>query len=230
MSMNLQAQIIRRVRETPDVVTLYFTVDGRPLDHTAGQYITVYFDETDIKQGKAYSLSSTPGDQYSSITVKKIGLFSGKLHGLRVGDRLTISRPYGFFYAHQDMPIIAIAAGVGIAPIWSIINHELRNKATNQTIKLFYTNKTADDIVFRGAIDDLAGRYNNVVKQYFTTRQIESPYIHRRLVVTSDIINASANSGFYVCGSQDFVSSIWRQLIEAGVHEDLISTETFFES
>ena len=228
--MKLGARVVRRVNETPDVITLYFTVDNHPLDHVAGQYITVYFDDTDVKQGKAYSLSSAPSDPYSSITVKKIGLFSGKLHDLRVGDSMTISQPYGFFYAHSDKPIVAIAAGVGIAPIWSIINHEVITKQTQQPIKLFYTNKTVDDIVFRAAIDKLADRHSNVTSRYFTTRQSSPPYVDHRITVARDIVDVADDCGYYVCGSQDFVRSMWRQLIEAGVHPDSISTETFFES
>ncbi len=230
MSMKLQAKVIGRIQETPDVVTIRFTVDGCTLDHIAGQYITVYFDDTDIKQGKAYSISSTPGGDSSSITVKKIGLFSDKLHSLKVGDSFTISQPYGFFYAHRNKPIIAIAAGVGIAPIWSIIGHEAITNKADQPIKLLYTNKTADDIVFKKAIDGLVVDHDNITAQYFTTHQSESPYTKRRIVVSKDIVDQSGSNGYYVCGSQDFVRSIWHQLVEAGINEDLISTETFFES
>ena len=229
MTTKLMVQVVKRAVNSPDVVTIFFTVDGRPVRHLAGQYITVYFDDTDVKQGKAYSFSSCPDDEFSSITVKKIGLFSGKLHALKVGDSFTISQPYGFFHAHSGQSITAIAAGVGIAPIWSIIRHEV-GRGTGAPIKLLYTNKTCDDIIFRSAIDELNGNFDNFSSQYFVTRQPDALYTTRRIAAQQDIGDISEDQRFYICGSQDFVKSIWQQLREVGVGEDSISTETFFET
>lgn len=229
MTTKLKALVVKRIVNSPDVVTIFFTVDGRPVQHKAGQYITVYFDDTDVKQGKAYSFSSCPDDEFSSITVKKIGLFSGKLHALKVGDTFTISQPYGFFHAHGGQPITAIAAGVGIAPIWSVIRHEA-GRGTGSPIKLLYSNKTCDDIIFHDAIDELTSVFDNFSSQYFVTRQPEAKHTTRRIEVGQDIADVSDGQRFYICGSQDFVKSIWQQLREVGVHEDAISTETFFET
>lgn len=229
MTAKLQAKVISRVVDTPDVITIFFTVDGRPLAQKAGQYITVYFDDTDVRQGKAYSLSSCPGDEYSSITVKKIGLFSGKLHALKIGECFTISEAYGFFHAHKDKPIVAIATGVGISPIWSIIRHEVARDAT-KSIQLLCSNKTEDDIIFNSAIRRLAGDNQQFTYRHFVTRQPDTSHTARRLSIAEDIAELSAEVCFYVCGAQDFVASIWRQLVEAGASEDQISTETFFET
>jgi ferredoxin-NADP reductase len=229
MTAKLQAKVIDRVVDTPDVITIFFTVDGQPLAQKAGQYITVYFDDTDVKQGKAYSLSSCPGDEYSSITVKKIGLFSGKLHALKIGDSFTISQPYGFFHAHKNRPVVAIATGVGISPVWSIIRHEVARDAAN-SIQLLYSNKTEDDIIFGSAIHQLASSNEQFTYRHFVTRQPQTSHIARRMNLVQDIADMSPEHCFYVCGAQDFVASIWRQLIEAGASEDQISTETFFEN
>ena len=229
MTAKLQAKVTRRIVDTPDVITIFFAVNGQPLTHKAGQYITAYFDDTDVKQGKAYSLSSCPGDEYSSITVKKIGLFSGKLHALKIGDSFTISQPYGFFHAHKNRPVVAIATGVGISPVWSIIRHEVSSGA-DTPVQLLYGNKTEDDIIFGSAIHQLAANNKQFTYRHFVTRQPQTSHIARRMNVAQDIADMSPEHCFYVCGTQDFVASIWRQLIEAGANEDLISTETFFES
>jgi NADH oxidoreductase Hcr len=225
----LTATVIKRVVQTADVVTLDFTVAGSPLCYTAGQYITVYFDDTLIKQGKAYSISSSPHDPFTSITVKKIGLFSGKLHDLQIGDTFKVSTPYGFFNAKNGKPVIAIAAGVGIAPIWSIIRYEYSKDGNHPQTKLLYSNKSHDDIAFRSDIDTLSGREATFTKQYFVTRDADETCTSRRIDVAQDIDNDNADHSFYVCGSADFVGSMWRQLAAAGVSEHSISTETFFE-
>lgn len=230
MSTQLQAKIIHRTIDTPDVMTLDFTINGKPLGHTAGQYITVFFDDTDVKEGKAYSISSSPHDPHTSITVKKIGLFSGKLHALKLGDVLDVSTPYGFFNAKSDKPVIAIAAGVGIAPIWSMIRYEYSQTGIHPATTLLYSNKSRDTIAFRSAIDTLAKKEATFSRQYFVTREPDTEYTARRIDVMSDIGITHEDHTFYVCGSAEFVGAMWRQLTHAGVGEGSISTETFFET
>ena len=70
MRDSLGVEIVNVRQENPEVVTLYF---ARPFDFVAGQYITVYIPESDVKTGKAYSLSSRPFDELASITVKNVG-------------------------------------------------------------------------------------------------------------------------------------------------------------
>jgi ferredoxin-NADP reductase len=229
MSGRLQATIIERTVQTPDVITLKFTTN-EPLVYQAGQCVTVYFEDTDVKQGKAYSLSSCPLDPEPSITVKKIGLFSGKLHKLKVGDNLTISSPYGFLNNSSQKPLVALAAGVGIAPIWSIIRNEC-NQKSHRPIALLYSNKINRDIVFRSDIDNLVKHTKNFNRQYFITRETTKNAISRRINIVQDLTNDQLKkSDFLVCGSLSFVRNIWRQLIEAGVDKNRILTETFFEA
>lgn len=230
MNNQIVATVIKRTLDTPDVVTIDFTVDGKPMDFTAGQYITVYFDDTDVRQGKAYSISSSPHDPHTSITVKKIGIFSGKLHNLKVGDTFAISSPYGFFNARSDKPIVAIAAGVGIAPIWSIIRYEYSRQRDHLPVSLLYSNKSKADISFRTAIDELSANEPSFLRQYFVTQKTDSECISRRIDIAQDLSGDIDNRNFYVCGSADFVGAMWRQLTRAGVHEHSISTETFFET
>ncbi len=226
--MKQTAVVTSRVINTPDTVTIGFRVDGRGLEHRAGQYITVYFDDTDIREGKAYSLSSVPGAAESTITVKKIGLFSGKLHDLKIGDHLIISQPYGSFNAFVDEPIVAIAAGTGISPIWSVIQDETR-RATGRPIRLLYSNRTPGDIVFREELKSLTDENDSFKLEHFITR---SPSVsgvnHRRIDAKRDASAYKDTHCFYVCGSADFVRSIWRQLVDDGVSIDRITTETFF--
>lgn len=225
----LQAKVTRRVVNTPDVVTIHFTVEGKPLIHQAGQYITVYFNDTNVAEGKAYSLSSYPSDDESSITVKKVGLFSGKIHKLKVGDIFSISNAYGFFNLGGNKPIVALAGGVGIVPIWSIIRDICANDKNRQVV-LLYTNKTVDDIIFRSEIQDLMKTNKNFSAQLFVTREKSNDTISRRIDLTTDVTNEMLDSLFYICGSVDFSRSMWRQLGEIGISEDNISTETFFEA
>lgn len=226
--MKQTAVITSRQINTPDTITLGFLVDGRPLEHRAGQYITVYFDDTGVPEGKAYSLSSRPGADESTITVKKVGLFSGKLHDLKIGDEMTISHPYGSFNAFNDEPIVAIAAGTGISPIWSVIQDE-NQRATGRPIRLLYSNRTPGDIVFHKELEVLAGENSDFIIEHFITRAANVDGVsHRRIDAERDAAIYKDTHCFYICGSADFVRSMWQQLSAAGVLSDRITTETFF--
>ncbi len=222
------AVTVRRVvRETPSVVTLYFEQPSG-FRYKAGQYITVFFDETEIHEGKAYSLSSHPDDIDLSITVKKIGLFSGKLHAMKAGDTLEISLAYGMFNAFGEAPLVAVAAGVGIAPIYSIICHEVF-RGSNRQITLLYTNTTDEEIIFQDELDRLRQYAPGLDIRYVVTRQKDSDHFGPRMNGT-DIAGEFSNRVICICGTVEFVRDLRRQLVTAGVKDDDIITEVFFET
>ncbi len=225
------AAIVTRVRrESPDVVTIYFLLQNRAkLDYEAGQYITVYFENSSAPEGKAYSLSSAPHEKWMSITVKKIGEYSGRLHALRAGDVFAISEAYGFFNPRTSQPIVAISAGCGIAPLWSIIKDEYwREKA--RIAHVFYTNKTADDILFQHEISDLHAQHPDLSVAHYITRQPELGDAFRIGRIDIDAVAQLGDEARYlVCGSVEFVKDMWVGLMQRGIGQNNISTETFFE-
>ena len=54
MRDSLTVEIVRVRQENPEVTTLYF---ARPFDFMAGQYITVFIEGSQVREGKAYSIS-----------------------------------------------------------------------------------------------------------------------------------------------------------------------------
>ena len=44
MSQKLQAKVLKIKQQTPDVWSIDFLVDGKPLPAEAGQYISVFFN------------------------------------------------------------------------------------------------------------------------------------------------------------------------------------------
>lgn len=229
-SMKHDAIVTRVCQESPNISTIFFSVENKKYDFIAGQYLTVYFDQTDFKAGKAYSISSSPLDSEVSITVKNVGEFSELLCALKPGDHFEVSSPYGFFNVNDELPIVAIAASVGIAPIWSIIRSELAT-LPDREVQLYLTAPTEKELVFRDDINLLFNRHDNTKAAYFVTRELTKKVHNRRFVVATDIPATSlASARFYVCGSQEFVRALWIQLMEVGVDESRVVTETFYES
>lgn len=225
-----KAVITRIVRETSDTITLYFIVPECDFQYTAGQYITVFFDNTATPEGKAYSLSSAPYEKELSITVKKVGEYSGLLHALSVGDSMDISDAYGFFNPLTSDPLICFSAGCGLAPIWSVVKQELQRDTSRSAI-IYLSNKTEKAIVMRSQLDACEKNHENTRVCHYVTRQQIVPETMRRGRIDLDecLCQAPKNAVYLLCGSIDFVRDMWRGLTVRGVDSATISTETFFE-
>ena len=142
--------------ETDDITTIYFSKD---FAFKSGQFITVYFPDTKVAEGKTYSISSAPHEEHISVTVKDIGLFSHKLSTLRTGDSFTASSPYGFFYSEEEeTTLVLLAAGIGVAPYHGIIIDSLK-KNPNREIHLYYSVPRVSGIAFVETFLELAKEY-----------------------------------------------------------------------
>lgn len=210
--------------ETPDIKRIYFLLkDNWKLEYAAGQYITVFINGSSVREGKAYSLSSAPREKLMSITVKNVGgEYSNYLCGLQKGDEFTISRTYGHFTPKANRPIVAMAAGVGIGPIISI----LKDCANGARAHLFYSNKSHKHIPHQS---DLSGTSANVT--YYITAELEvSDAMVKGRIAVEDCVKAAEGAFYMICGSVQFVRDMWQGLTEHGVAAENIVTETFFES
>ena len=219
MRDSLTVEIVRVRQENPEVMTLYF---ARPFDFMAGQYITVFIEGSQVREGKAYSISSRPHEELMSITVKDVGgEFSSYLCSRRVGDTLQISRAYGDFNPQTERPLVGIAAGCGLSPIWSILAD------AQQPTFLYLSQKSPEYMVFS---EELAASSIHV-KKFSTRQRVEETdgWHNGRFEVTKIVGEVPSEAHFLVCGSLPFVRDVWQKLTAAGVDESHISTETFFE-
>lgn len=225
-------KVIKTINETPDVKTIYLA-DGKTslCNFNPGQYITVQLPNCGVPEGKAYSISSLPSDPFLSITVKEVGLYSKKLCSLVVGDTVTASEPYGYLFEDTGQSLVCMAAGVGISPIWSVIRSVLNND-NRRSVDLYYSNKTINDIVFRDAIFEVQKSCPNFkVSHYITREEIDTDDVYHKgrfnSVATAQKI-ISDNASVLICGGQEFVTDMYKQLTTTGVSSEQISAEVFF--
>ena len=139
----------------------------------------------------------------------------------RAGDTLHISRAYGDFNPQTERPLVGIAAGCGLSPIWSILAD------AKQPTFLYLSQKSPEYIVFS---EELSAS-NITVKKFSTRQQVEEEddWHNGRFEVAKIVGEVPSEVHFLVCGSLPFVRDVWQKLTAAGVNESHISTETFFE-
>jgi len=206
--------------------------EERP-EFIGGQYLTIRIPGFEPVEGKSYSISSRAQEPMVRLTIKEMGSFSRAILAHRIGDTLTTSAPYGFFYPEQDetTDLAFIAGGIGITPCLSIIE-TLLYAHSSRKISLLYSNRTMHDIIFKNELDALQQLFPSLDITYFVTREevSEPHFVHGRMTASSILSSLQAPSltDFFICGSIDFTKGLWSELKTGGVKSTQIYTEGFF--
>ena len=138
--------------DTPDIKT--FSVEaiggGRAVEHyLPGQCAMLSIPGV----GEAmFSITSSPTlTEYQEFSIKKCGCLTSWLHQMEPGQQITIRGPYGNgFPVKTDLKgknLLFIAGGVGLAPLHSVINYVLDNRADFGTVDVLYGSRSADDLL-----------------------------------------------------------------------------------
>ncbi len=228
----IKLKIIKINNETENVKTLEF---DKKIDFKAGQFLNLYLEKDG--HGKPYTISSAPGENLR-ITVKKIGVFSGKLHNLKIGDIISADGPFGFLILDEvenNKDIVFVAGGIGITPFFSIIQDYLKIDNSKKMI-LFYSNRNLDSIIFKKELEKIKEKYQNFEIYHFLSREKQSQNLQnniflKRLEIKNieQKINDITNYNYFICGSVSYVNDFWKGLKEKGVDEDNIFIEAFFQ-
>src|SRR3954451_20528701 len=128
-------EVEEKVLETEDVVSFRVKrVDDRLVKTSLpGQYVTVNVLMPDgVHQPRQYSLTRADDGEHRSFAVKRLrgdgepaGEVSTLLHDtVEVGDRLTLSLPYGDVVLDDSgHPVVFASAGIGVAPMAGMLSH-----------------------------------------------------------------------------------------------------------
>ncbi len=223
-------------RESPEVLTLSFAPEaGELMQFHAGQYVYVDMIERPKRlPSRPYSISSSPSDAFVSVSVKKLGAFSGALHELTPGSRVILRGPAGNFIPQPSMKkLVFIAGGIGIAPFLSILKGFVGRNAQDQEVLLFYSNKRREDIVFFGELQGITQALRGVRIVYCLTQQEEKADEageYRRFdgSMLKQYCSKFGMQDYFLCGSVPFVTETSQVLEHAGVLCQRIHAELFY--
>lgn len=234
-------------RETEDAVTIVFNQADDVFSFHAGQFINLTLSIDGEKITRAYSLSSSPGnDERPAITVKKVegGIMSSYIlqHAEQIAE-WEIEGPHGFFHVTSETEscdwVVLIGGGSGITPLYSILKYLLLSTRVN--ILLINSNKTAADIIFGKALMHIRQVYsqrfhlvNVFTKDTAATNSLWENSLQGRLssIRLKKIIKQFAGEAFldahyFVCGPNGLLQLAVDALQSAGIAQTQIFTETF---
>jgi len=105
------------------------------------------------------SISSAPmaGD-YLQFSILKTGRVTTALHNLETGDMIGVRGPYGNNFPIDEWKgknLVFIGGGIGLAPLWSVLQTALENKDEYGDIMLIYGSRSSADIVYKEELDEL---------------------------------------------------------------------------
>jgi nitric oxide dioxygenase len=225
--------LVKKTNEAENTTSLFLkSADNASYPFIAGQYVNITIPF--IKgHSKSYTISSPPNKTFIVITVKRKGNFSSALVDLKIGQKLILEGPLGYFYpGNGGNDLVFIAGGIGITPFFSIISDRIGSKQKNK-IYLFYSNKTLKSTSFFDKLNNFAKDGDVYKAMYFLTQEknknsLINEFGRINSQTLKKYLNNFAKKHFYICGSIEFVNDIWKMLKVCGVAEKNIFTEAFF--
>jgi Na+-transporting NADH:ubiquinone oxidoreductase subunit F len=162
------------------------------------------------------------------------GQMSSYIFNLKPGDSVTISGPYGEFFAQDtENEMIVAGGGAGMAPLRSIVFDQLRRVKTNRKISFWYGARSVREAFYMEEFDKLAGEHGNFHWNMALSRPEENwegykGYVHRCMfdLYLKDH-PAPEDCEYYLCGPPALVASVVMMLDGLGVEPENIYYDDF---
>ena len=219
------ATVVSIERETPTVKTFRLELPMW-MPHLPGQHYDVRLTAPDGYQAqRSYSIASSPLDEGEiELTVDRLadGEVSPYMHDVLVdGDQVEVRGPFAsYFVWHGEWPVLLVGGGSGVVPLMAILRHR-RRTMPDLPMKLVYSVRTADDVIYADELGD------DALLTY--TREPPAGWTgHTSRIDAGLLAEAGLTSGTaFVCGSNGFVESAGGLLLEIGFEPNHVRTERF---
>lgn len=223
--------------ETAAAATLYLELDDWP-GHLPGMHVDVRLTADDGYQAeRSYSIASAPEDPHLALTVQRIedGEVSPWMTGVAApGDVFELRGPVGGYFVWDDAdtaPLLLVGGGSGVVPLMSMARHR-RRRSIPTRMRLLYSARTEDDVLYRGELDELAKAGGGFEVVYTFTRTAPTGWTgYERRVDGQMLADVSfperQSSPAFVCGPTPFVEAVAQSLVLLGHAPGRVKTERF---
>ena len=216
-------------QETPDVKTFRVNAPqgGKLFEHMPGQCAMLC--APGISEAMFSITSSPTNKEYQEFSIKKCGELTSYLHDLQVGDEITVRGPYGNnFPVDTELKgknLLFIAGGIGLAPLRSVINYVLDNRADYGTVDILYGSRSADDLVKLEEIQTEWANADNENVHLTIDREQEGWDGHVGFVPSYlKELNFTTDKTALVCGPPIMIKFVLQGLKELGFTNEQIYT------
>jgi len=200
------------------------------------------------KVDRAYSMANYPEERGIIMLNVRIasppprlpdvppGLMSSYIFNLKPGDEVTISGPFGDFFAKEtDNEMIFIGGGAGMAPMRSHIFDQFRRLHTNRKVTYWYGARSLREAFYIEDFDGIAAENENFKWHLALSEPQEEDnwegytgFIHQ-VLFDNYLANhpAPEDCEYYICGPPMMNDAIIKMLTDLGVEPENILFDDF---
>jgi Na+-transporting NADH:ubiquinone oxidoreductase subunit F len=164
------------------------------------------------------------------------GIMSSYIFNLKPGDKVTISGPYGEFFARDtEKEMVFIGGGAGMAPMRSHIFDQLKRLQSKRKISFWYGARSKREIFFEEDFDALAAENPNFEWHVALSDAMPEDewtgftgFIHN--VLYDNFLKdhpAPEDCEYYMCGPPIMNESVINMLLDMGVDREDIMLDDF---
>jgi Na+-transporting NADH:ubiquinone oxidoreductase subunit F len=189
-----------------------------------------YPDEKGVLMLNVRIATPPPGQQVPP------GVMSSYIFNLKPGDKVTISGPFGEFFAREtDNEMVFIGGGAGMAPMRSHIFDQLRRIKTNRKLSFWYGARSRREMFYVEDFDQLAAENDNFEWHVALSDPLPEDkwtgytgFIHE--VIYEQYLKdhpAPEDCEYYICGPPMMNAAVIKMLEDLGVERDNILLDDF---
>ena len=236
--------------EAPAHTVYYKDFDIEP--QFKGAFLHFGFDKlvskVDTPTIRAYSMANYPGEKGLimlnvrlatppfNVPGAKPGIMSSYIWSLKPGDKVTISGPFGEFFAKEtDNEMVFIGGGAGMAPMRSHIFDQLKRLNSKRRISFWYGARSLSEAFYVDEFNQLAKEHPNFT--WHLALSDPRPEDHWTgltgfiaNVLYEQYLKAHKNPEdceYYMCGPPMMTKSAVNMLHSLGVEDDTIFFDNF---
>jgi len=208
-----------------------------------------YVSKVDETVERAYSMANYPDEKGIIMLNVRIasppprgpegippGIMSSYIFNLKPGDEVTISGPFGEFFAKEtDKEMVFVGGGAGMAPMRSHIFDQFRRLKTDRKVSFWYGARSLREAFYSEEFDEIAKDFENF--KWHLALSDATPedkwegykgFIHQ--VLYDNYLKdheAPEDAEYYMCGPPMMNQAVINMLLDLGVEPENIALDDF---
>jgi Na+-transporting NADH:ubiquinone oxidoreductase subunit F len=236
--------------EAPPHVVNYkdFVIDPEYHEDWDKYNIWQYVSKVDEPVIRAYSMANYPGEKGIIMLNVRVaspppkvpnappGKMSSYIFGLKTGDKVTISGPYGeFFIKDTDAEMVYIGGGAGMAPLRSHIFELFNNLKTGRKVTYWYGGRSLRELFYVDHFRKIEEEFPNFKFNIALSEPLPEDnwtgykgFIHN--VLYENYLKdhpAPEDIEYYICGPPMMNQAVFKLLDDLGVEPENIAFDDF---
>jgi len=207
-----------------------------------------YVSKVDETVVRAYSMANSPDELGIIMLNVRIatpppnnpdappGIMSSYIFSLKEGDKVTISGPFGEFFARDtDNEMVFIGGGAGMAPMRSHIFDQFRRIKTKRKVSFWYGARSLRETFYADEFDNIQANNDNFTWHLALSSPLAEDnwkgytgFIHQ--VLHDEYLSkhpSPEDCEYYLCGPPMMNDAVTKMLLDLGVEPENIMFDDF---